>query len=251
MAYDIYLSVVLPSYNGSSSLERNLPYLITYLKSQNFTFEIIIVDDGSDDNNATKNIALKNECIYLRNEKNKGKGYSIRKGMIEALGQYIIFTDADIPYDCESIGLTIKYLDTKEFDLVIGDRNLKQSKYFNQVKKIRNIGSKIMTFIIGRLLTGGYFDTKCGLKGFRNDAAKLIFKYSTVNRFSVDIEIIYMALKWNFDIKRIPVKFRTNDEVSSVRIVRDSIILLADIFKIIRNNYIGRYKNLENQKIIQ
>src|ERR1035437_1335077 len=127
----VYVSVIIPSFNSAAVLKNNLPYLINYLKEKKYTFEIIVVDDGSLDNELTKQVAEELWCIYLKNEKNIGKGESVRKGMLHATGKFRIFTDADIPFNAEAIEQFLHYLDEKEFDLAIGDRTLTESSYFN------------------------------------------------------------------------------------------------------------------------
>lgn len=151
----IHLSIIIPSYKNAVILDNNLPYLITNLSKCDFTNEIIIVDDGSDDNGKTKDIASKYNCKFILSETNKGKGNAVRLGMISATGKYRIFTDADIPYEFENITNMLYYLDFKEFEMVVGDRTLENSKYFSEITVSRNLGSKIFSFIVGRFIAGG------------------------------------------------------------------------------------------------
>src|SRR3984885_451397 len=158
------LSIILPSYKGSAILSRNLPLLIEYLHKKNIGHEIIIVDDGSEDNETTKKITEKYGCIYLENAKNIGKGAAVRKGMLHAKGEFRIFTDVDIPFEFDSIDQFLYYLNFKEFDMVIGDRTLPGSVYFAEISKTRKFSSNFFTFLVGRFVTTGMFDTQCGLK---------------------------------------------------------------------------------------
>ena len=235
------LSIVLPSYKNSGLLARNLPPFISYLKSESIEHEIIIVDDGSEDDGKTKDIALAHGCVFCQHETNKGKGAAVKTGMQAARGEFCLFTDADIPFGYESIHRFLYYLDFKEFDIVIGDRNLEGSVYFDKITPLRKMASGIFSFFVARFVTGGFFDTQCGLKAFKSSVARDIFSVTRIERFSADIEILYIALKRNYDIKRLPVKLRCN-EGTSVRLIKDSMIMVWDIFRIRWNYTLGRYQ---------
>ena len=236
------LSIILPSYKGSSILRNQLPDFIKYLKEKNIENEIIIVDDGSNDNGLTEKVALDFNCRYLENKKNKGKGSAVKKGMLNAKGEYRIFTDVDIPFEYDSIEKFLYYLDFKEFDVVLGDRTLKDSTYFAEIPKSRKIGSNIYSFIVGRFVTGGLFDTQCGMKGFRAKSAEDIFSVSRINGFAADVEFLYISLKRNYDMKRLPVKFRCNED-SSVSMLKHGTGMVIDLFRIKWNQFFGKYRN--------
>lgn len=114
--------------------------------------EVIVVDDGSNDNGATEKVAKENGCIFLQQEINKGKGAAVRRGMLAAKGDYRIFTDADIPFEFEAIENFLHYISDKEFDIAIGDRRLPESNYFSKIKGARKLGSGIFTFSLVDLL---------------------------------------------------------------------------------------------------
>ncbi|MGZ3862607.1 MAG: glycosyltransferase [Bacteroidia bacterium] len=236
-----YLSVIIPSYNSAAVLKNNVPYLINYLKEKKYDYEILVVDDGSNDNGATKQVAEELGCTYLQNEKNAGKGESVRKGMLAATGKFRIFTDADIPFYAEAIEQFLFYLDEKEFHLAIGDRTLNESTYFNSKSGLRNIASKSFSFFVGRFVAGGMFDTQCGIKGFRAEVAKDIFGVSRIKGFTFDVELLYIALKRNYDIKRLPVTLRSQ-EGQSVKLLLHSFEMMADLMKI-KFNHLGKKYN--------
>jgi dolichyl-phosphate beta-glucosyltransferase len=238
-----YLSLILPCYNTSAVLAKQLPSLLSFLNSKNFSYELIIVDDGSADGKDLSSIAEINGCTYIKNEKNMGKGASVRKGMQYAQGQFLLFTDGDIPFEYEAITTILWYLDAKEFDLAVGDRTLKDSSYFGEIPLARKISSSLFTFFVGRFVTTGMNDTQCGLKGFRKDAAKDIFSLSRINGFAFDVEAIYIAMKRNYDIKRIPVKLRSQ-EGTSVSLWRHTIPMVLDLFLIKWNHIWGLYNKI-------
>jgi dolichyl-phosphate beta-glucosyltransferase len=235
------LSIILPSYKGSEILSRNLPLLVEYLNKKNIGHEIIVVDDGSEDSGSTKKVAEQYGCHYLENVRNMGKGAAVRKGMLHAKGEYRIFTDADIPFEFDSLEKFLHYLDFKEFDVVIGDRTLPGSAYFMEISKTRKFSSGLFSFLVGRFVTGGMLDTQCGLKGFKAAVAEDLFSVSIVNGFAFDVELLYIALKRNYDVKRLPVRLRTN-ETSTIRLAKEGIKMVADILTLKLNHVRGKYK---------
>ncbi|MBW8051645.1 MAG: glycosyltransferase [Cytophagales bacterium] len=235
------LSIIIPSFKGSTVLKNQLPGFIKYLENKKINYEIIIVDDGSKDGGKTQQIAKDFGCLYFENKKNMGKGAAVKLGMLNAKGDFRIYTDVDIPFEYSAIERFLYYLDFKEFDLAIGDRTLPESTYFSEIPAIRRIGSAIFTFIIGRFITTGMFDTQCGLKGFRGNVAEDLFSVSRINGFAFDAELLYVSLKRNYDIKRLPVKFR-NQEGSSVSYLIHGIEILKDLVLLKINHLTGKYK---------
>lgn len=221
-----------------------MPDFVAYASSRNIQYEIIIVDDGSNDNGETEQVARDLKCIFLKNERNGGKGAAVRKGMLHAKGNYRIFTDADFPFEFETIERFLHYLQVKEFDVVIGDRTLPGSVYFSEISQTRKISSNIFSFFVGRFVTTGIYDTQCGLKGFSAKAAEDIFTVARVNRFAFDVELLYISFKRNYDIKRLPLKLRCNEK-SSVSVLLDGMNMVFDLFAIKWNHLIGRYKPLK------
>ncbi|CAN5910219.1 glycosyltransferase family 2 protein [soil metagenome] len=235
------LSIVLPSYKSAALLSEQLPEFMTWLKSKPWTSEVIVVDDGSEDNGATEKAALENGCRFFQQEKNMGKGAAVRRGMLEAKGEFRIFTDADIPFEYSAIELFLRYVKEKEFDIAIGDRRLPGSKYFSEIKGARKMGSTIFTFFVGRFITTGFSDTQCGIKAFKGSVAEELFSVATLNGFAFDVEILYIALKKNYDIKRLPVHFRSTHDGSSVSLMKHAPGMLMDLFRIKLNHMRGRY----------
>lgn len=239
----VYLSVIIPSYNSAAVLKNNLPYLINYLDGKKYDYEIIVVDDGSKDEGLTQKVAEELGSKYLKNEKNIGKGESVRKGMLFAQGKFRIFTDADIPFDAEAFGQFLYYLDDKEFHVTIGDRTLTESSYFHSKSGLRNIASKGFSFFVGRFVAGGMFDTQCGIKGFRAEIANDIFSVGKIKGFTFDVELLYIALKRNYDIKRLPVTLRSQ-EGQSVKLLLHSFTMMADLMKIKLYHLQKKYKKI-------
>lgn len=239
------LSLVIPSFRAAEILRSQLPKLISWLESSGITHEVIVVDDGSKDGGATEEVARILGCKYIGLTTNSGKGAAVRKGMQSAIGRFYLFTDADIPFDLEAIIRFIKYLDFKEFHIVVGDRTLADSRYRSEISRLRAFSSALFTFIVGRFVTTGLFDTQCGLKGFQAEAARDLFGVARINGFAFDVELLYIALKRNYDIKRLPVTYRGDQGPSSVRMLQHGPLMLLDLFRIKGHELLGRYNKLK------
>ena len=235
------ISIIIPSYRSANTLANNLPYLMEFLKEKQWDVEVFIVDDGSNDNGLTQKAAILNGCSYMSYPTNLGKGGAVRYGMQQAKGDFRIFTDVDIPFEKDAFERFIYYLDHKEFDVVVGDRTLPESSYFTKVSGLRKFGSDVFSFIVGRFVAGGHFDTQCGMKGFRGEVADDLFKVNKINGFAFDVELLYISLKRNYDIKRLPVVLRCQGG-SSVKVIQHGIGMLIDLFKIKWNQLNGKYK---------
>ncbi len=242
----MHLSIIIPSYQGAEVLSNNIPGLLNYLDGKKFSYEVIIVDDGSEDNGATEKIVRDLGCIFYKNNKNLGKGSAVRSGMLQAKGDYRIYTDVDVPFEYSAFENFLNYLAVKEFDVVVGDRTLPGSVYFAEISRFRKIGSKLFSFIVGRFVAGGYFDTQCGMKGFKASVAIDLFSISKINGFAFDVELLYISLKRNYDIKRLPVVLRCQ-EGASVNMVRHGFGMLIDLYKIKWNQIRGKYKTNYNE----
>lgn len=205
-------------------------------------WEVLVVDDGGGDfpPNAW---AGEPRVKLLSLPENRGKGAAVRTGVLAATGQARIFTDADLPYHVDLVQVMASYLLEGRYHLVAGDRNLPQSEYPASDSFVRRLLSGAATFFIGTLVTGGFFDTQCGIKGIHGRVAELLFPMLTIDRFAFDVELIYLCLRFNCDIKRLPVTLVEDGTPSTVRPIVDSARSLRDILRIKRNAVRGRYSS--------
>lgn len=236
-----HLSIILPVYNNPEVLKNNLPYLTGYLSKKIYEYEIIIVDDGSKDESYVKNISNQFHCVYLRNKNNSGKGSAVKTGMLHSESTYRVFTDADVPYNGEDLDKIIQNLEGGKCDVAIGDRSLLKSASSGDVTFLRSFGSKIFSFVVGGLMAGKFGDTQCGLKGFTAKAANELFGMSGINGFAIDVELLYLALKKNYTICKVPVKLRKQG-VSTVKVFKHGFLMLVDLIKIKVNRMSGKYE---------
>ena len=241
-----HLSVIIPSYKEGKRIGTNLLEIDKYLNAKNYTYEILVVVDGSPDDTAQIAQSFSNQVENLRvinNPENHGKGYVVRQGLLEAKGELRLFLDAD--------GSTsITHLDTflsefeKGFDLVIGSRAIKGS--FIQVHQpfIREIMGKSGNLLI-RLVLGlwSYPDTQCGFKMLSAKAAQAVASRMVVDRFGFDFELVVLAEKLGFKIKQLPVRW-LNEEGSTVGglLGKNGFLqVLIDLFKTRIRIWAGKY----------
>jgi len=234
------LSIVVPAYNSAGYIGRTVQELLRYLDEAGRHGEVIVVDDGSSDD-TQKVAAISTDVQVVRLNRNRGKGAALRAGMALARGSIRAFTDADLPYGTRPLSSAVRYINERGFHAVVGDRTLPGSTYVPP-GRMRGVVSSAASFAFRTLVTGGIYDTQCGIKVFRGDVAGELFALTRVDGFAVDVELIYLLLKYRMDVKRMPVQL-SNNEPSSVRVVRDSLVAARDILAIRRSWALGRYSS--------
>ena len=242
------ISIIIPAYNEEKRVGNTLKTIITFLKKEKDikNYEVIVVDDHSNDK--TKEVVEKikaeteqteKELRIITNKENKGKGYSVKRGVLNAHYEHILFSDADLSTPIEELNAFIPEL--KENDLIIASRNLKASQIEIQQPLFRSTLGKIFPAIVNLFLIKNIKDTQCGFKLFTRKAAKVIFPRQTLNEFAFDAELLFIARKHNLKIKELPVVWR-NAEGSTVHPIKDSLKMMKDILKIKKNEREGRYE---------
>ncbi len=228
---NIKLTVVIPAYNEENRIGGTLSLIHEYLSKQDYSYEIIVVDDGSNDGTIQAVEKIGNDRLkILKNEKNKGKGYSIKRGMLEAIGDYVLFSDADLSTPIEELEKFWKYLD-EGYDIVIGSRALKESVLEVRQPFYRELMGRIFNFIVRHILNFKLRDTQCGFKIFKRDVANKIFSIQKIEGWSFDVEILYIATKLNYRIKEVPVRW-INSPLTKVNPFKDAINMFIDITKL-------------------
>jgi dolichyl-phosphate beta-glucosyltransferase len=233
------VSLVMPAYESAAFIDRNVGAVLDFFERAGIDGEVVVADDGSTD--GTADSIRQSERVRVLRLEHGGKGAAVRAGMLAATGTIRAFTDGDLPYGMEPLPLAISYIQERRYHAVIGDRTLPGSTY-ESTGPLRTVVSELASFAFRTLVTGGIYDTQCGFKVFRGDVADEVFRLARIDGFAIDVELIYLLLKYRLDVKRIPVRLERNAP-SSVRVVRDSSRAFRDIATIRWNWATGRYRS--------
>lgn len=236
-----FISVVIPAYNEASRIGQTLNRASDFLKSRNYTHEIIVVDDGSSDKTfleADKAAVRLGHIILIRNSQNRGKGYSVRRGMRRARGRVRLFMDADNSVDIFHLEEFIRWIE-RGYEVVIGSINIGGSAAADHNGMHRRILGTLSNFLIRALAIPKIKDTQRGFKLFTARAAKKIFSRQTIERFGFDIEVLVIARKHGYRIKEVPVIWE-NPKGSSVSL-KSYFETLRELIRIMFNRIAGKY----------
>ena len=243
MSPQCFLSVVIPAYKEELRLRRTLPGLRDYLKRQDYSWEVIVVDDGSPDGTSRVPHEVFGETDSLRvleNPGNRGKGYSVKQGVLAARGEWVLVSDADFSTPIEEFEKLHACLQN-DCDIAIGSRALSDSDIGVRQAWYREGMGRIFNVFVQMMVLRGYGDTQCGFKCFRREEAVPIFSQMTVDGFCFDVEFLFIARKRGLKIKEVPVKWR--DVLSSrVSMVADPLRMFLDLLCIRRNDRKGLYQ---------
>ena len=254
------VSIIIPVLNGSAFLGDTLRTVRTWLVSLHRPCEIVVVDDGSTD--ATPAILrevtggeagavpidwLRREVPirWLRNERNQGKGYSVRRGMLAAEGRNRVFMDADLTYPIECTRRVLEALE-RGADVAIADRMHPDSRYivapgFFRYLYTRHLMGRFFNLLVRTFVVPGIRDTQAGLKGFRREAVLDLFPRGNLPRFSFDVELLYVAQRRGKRIEPVPITFAYRKEPSTVRFLRDTVQMLIDMARVRLRGIRGAY----------
>jgi dolichyl-phosphate beta-glucosyltransferase len=235
------LSVVIPAYNEERRLVWSLIRVFHFLRDRGVQGEVIVVDDGSRDRTAelVRQLARSRPGLRLvANPGNRGKGYSVRHGMLEARGRVALFTDADLSAPIEEAPKLLDAL--AEYDVAIGSRALDRSLIFHRQPRWRELAGIAFNRAL-RLFTGLPFeDTQCGFKAFRMDRARILFEQQTIEGFGFDPEILFLARRHGLRTVEIPVRW-AHDPDSRVAVLSDGLKMVRDVVRVRWNAMRGRY----------
>jgi dolichyl-phosphate beta-glucosyltransferase len=235
-----YLSVVIPAYNEQDRLPPTLVRIADFLKDWGRPHEILVVDDGSKDATARRaREAGGPSVMVVSNEGNRGKGYSVRRGMLLARGERRLMTDADLSTPIEEVVRLVAKLD-EGYDVVIASRALPGANIEIHQPWYRENMGRVFNKIVRLVTRLDLRDTQCGFKLFTARAAVDAFAAARLDGFSFDVEALYIANRLGFRIAEMPVTWR-NDEATRVGVFRDSSRMFADLLRIRMNDWAGHY----------
>jgi glycosyltransferase involved in cell wall biosynthesis len=235
-------SIVIPAYNESARIPATLEAVISCIRERGWSAEVIVVNDGSTDGTAgvvrdfARNV---HEVRLIENPGNRGKGYSVRAGMLQAQGEVVLFTDSDMSAPIEEAERLLAAINDGA-DIAIGSRWLERGRQTHRQPFYRQFFGRCFN-VVTRAVMGMHFaDTQCGLKAFTHEAAQTVFQLQTIERWGFDPEILFIALKRGYRVVEVPVSW-AHDERSRMSYLRDGIKMLEEIAMIRWNAFRGLY----------
>jgi dolichyl-phosphate beta-glucosyltransferase len=239
----VYLSLIIPAFNEETRIGKSLEQILRFLKSQSYSFEVIVVDDGSSDGTS----ALVHDrygdepCVRLHGKPlRRGKGAAVQEGMLQANGRFVFFSDADLSVPIETIPSFLSHLQNG-CGIAIASRRRRGAKLERHQPAIREFMGGVFTRLSNWILALQHSDLTCGFKGFRREIAKELFSRQRLDSWSFDSEILYLAKIKGYRVSEIPVTWR-DDAATKVRLLRDVVSSFLGLLFIRVNDYLGRYR---------
>ena len=247
MAYPQY-SIVIPAFNEEARIGGALEAVVACIRQRGWSAEVVVVDDGSRDKTAeiVQAFAAKApEVRMLQNPGNRGKGYSVRNGILHSLGEVVMFTDADLSAPIEEADRLFAAI-AAGADIAIGSRWLERTRQSIRQPLYRQFFGRCFNGVTRAVMRLPFADTQCGFKAFTRAAAQTVFQLQTIERWGFDPEILFIALKRGYRVVEVPVSW-AHDERTRMSYVKDGVKMLEEIAIIRWNALRGRYdKNVEH-----
>lgn len=227
---DHALTVIVPAFNEEQRLPATLAGLADYLNRWGIDYRVLVVDDGSRDGTArlTGDFGSRFSTV---SQSNAGKGAAVRNGMLRATGRIVAFTDADLPYDLDSLRIACEMISTGACHVVFGARDLKESTVRAPRRIMRTIAHWVFSSIVRHLVSRRVTDTQCGLKIFSRVAAREIFSRTTIDGFAFDAEVVYLTHRLGLPFRRVPVTL-INEYSTTISLTRHALPMLMDVFRL-------------------
>jgi dolichyl-phosphate beta-glucosyltransferase len=234
------LSIIIPAHNEESRLLQSLDKIWSYLREQDYSSEIVVVENGSLDHTfeIARDFAAQHSEVRVLQESKAGKGLAVKRGMLEATGEYRFICEADLSMPIEKIDQFLPPL-APDYDIGIASREVPGAQRFDE-PAYRHLIGRVFNFIVRTVTLPGIQDTQCGFKCFRAAVAEDVFPAQTIDGWTFDVELLFIAIRRGYKVLEIPIPWYYHSG-SRVRILRDSILMFLDLFKIRWNGFRGRY----------
>jgi dolichyl-phosphate beta-glucosyltransferase len=239
---DITYSIVIPAYNEGARLGATLEKVLKYVREQGWNAEVIVVNDGSRDNTAelVREFAKKDPVLRLvENPDNRGKGYSVRNGMLNARGEVVVFSDADLSSPIEEMPKLLAALGAGA-DIAIGSRWLRAELQTQRQSLHRQLFGRVFNLLLKIILGLRFKDTQCGFKAFTRRAAQTILPLQRIERWGFDPEILFLAGKFGFRAEEVPVLWGHSGD-TRIHPLMDGARMFQEMLRIRWYDLNGRY----------
>jgi dolichyl-phosphate beta-glucosyltransferase len=235
-------SIVLPAYNEAARIAASLDQILHYASQHRGAMEVIVVNDGSSDATVdlVREYAVRLPSLRLiENPGNRGKGFSVRNGMLHAIGDVLLFSDADLSSPIQEADKLFAALQAGA-DVAIGSRWVRKELQIIPQPLYRQLLGRLFNLALRVVLGLNFKDTQCGFKAFRRSAAELVFPQQTIERWGFDPELLFLAQRAGLKIAEVPVSW-THSEGTRIHPLRDGLRMLAELFQIRWNAISGKY----------
>lgn len=235
-------SIVIPAYNESARIGRTLERILAHVRERNWNAEFVVVNDGSTDGTAAlvREIASQvGNLVLIENPGNRGKGYSVRNGMLHASGEIVLFSDADLSSPIEEADKLFAALEAGA-DVAIGSRWLRAELQTERQPLHRQLFGRIFNLLLRMILGLRYKDTQCGFKAFTQRAVQLIFPPQQIERWGFDPELLFLARKFGLKVEEVPVAW-AHREGTTIHPLRDGIRMFGEMLKVRWFSISGKY----------
>jgi dolichyl-phosphate beta-glucosyltransferase len=235
-----FLSVIIPAFNEERRLPTTIEKVLAYLQAQSYSSEVLIVENGSQDSTfqIAQGYAEQHANLRVIREQQRGKGLAVKRGMLEACGEYRFMCDADFSMPVTEINRFLPPAQTG-FDILIASREAPGAVRYNE-PAYRHFVGRVFNAMIRLIALPELQDTQCGFKCFRNSVAEDVFRLQTLRGWSFDVEVLFIAKQRGYRIAELPIPWYFNPD-SHVDVVRDSIQMALDLFRIRLNGLRGEY----------
>jgi dolichyl-phosphate beta-glucosyltransferase len=234
------LSIIIPAYNEEERLPQSLEQIAAFAAGQSYPLEVLVVNDGSQDNTASvvRDFRRKYPFLSLVDKEHRGKGHTVKVGMAAARGQYLFACDSDLSMPIEEVS---KFLPPAldNYDVAIASREVPGARRYGE-PGYRHVMGRVFNLIVRLLTVPGIQDTQCGFKCFRHEVARTIFPYQTIDGWSFDVEILFIARKYGYKIVEVPINWYYRER-SQVHPIRDTVGMFREVLRIRRNDWQGLY----------
>ena len=238
-----YYSIVVPAFNEAERIGPSLDRILAFIEERDWAAEIIVVNDGSRDNTAAvvnEFARLNPKVRLLDNPGNRGKGYSVRNGMMNAAGQVLLFTDADLSSPIEEAEKLFAIIESGQADIAIGSRYLRSELQTRKQPLYRRLLGRTFNLALRTILGLSYADTQCGFKAFTRKAAISIFPGMKIEGWGFDPEILFLARRYGLRVVEVPVSW-AHDHRSKINPVLDGARMFSELMRVRVNSMSGKY----------